>query len=175
MDTLLLWATQYSLPVLLLLAFGAALLYLGKLISERLINLRTAQIAHDIELRQQRRSAFEQQVLTERYRIVCDMVQRLARISTELNRAGHGRKVAGLFEQGEVVPLTAVYEELAARRIQLTEGLHGALVEMAHSVMLIAQAPGEAEREAAMQDYVERLEALRQQVNQEFGSEQIRW
>ena len=38
-----------------------------------------------------------------------------------------------------------------------------------------AQAPGEAEREAAMQDYVERLEALRQQVNQEFGSEQIRW
>lgn len=175
MDKLAQWATQYSAPVLLLLAFGAALLFAARLIAERLIATRFAQLERAMELRQQRRSAFEQQVLTERYRIVCDMVQRLARISTELNRAAQGASVPGLIEGGEVVPLTAVYEDLAARRIQLTAGLFDTLLELAHAVMLAAQAASPEEREAAGQDYLERLEAVRQQVNAEFGSDEIRW
>lgn len=132
------------------------------------------ELAH-FRLRLERRSEFEQYVLMERYKLISEFADRLGRIMTDLNRARHGHQVEGLFRDEEIVPLTAVYEDLAARSFQLSEKFHMFFYEQAGVVLQAARAASEEARERTQHQYVDNLRRLAEMVNAEFGVAKISW
>ena len=125
--------------------------------------------------RLERRSEFDQYLLMERYKLISEFSYRLSRITTDLNRARHGQEVEGLFKDTEIVPLTAVYEDLAARSFQLSDKFHKFFFDQAGVVLQIAQASTDKSRERMQRQYVENLQRLTKMVNAEFGTEKISW
>ena len=73
------------------------------------------------ENRLNNRSEFEQHLLLERYKLISQFASRFGRLTTDLNRRWHGKKVEGLFDGNELLPLTAIYEDLSASSFQLSE------------------------------------------------------
>lgn len=175
METLIEWASEYSAPVLLMLCIGAVLVFLLKLVTERTIEAEFSRLAKQIDLKLERRSEFEQYVLLERYRLVCDFASRLSRISTDINRAKSGQVVKDLFNENELVPLTAVYEDLASKSFQLSVKFHEFFIEQAGIVLSVANAQTNAEREAATAAYIKNLARLNVLVNEEFRTSGVSW
>ena len=175
METLLEWADKYSAPVLLMLCVGAALVFLLKLVTERTIEAEFSRLAKQLDLKLERRSEFEQQVLLERYRLVCDFASRLSRITTDLNRVKSGQDVKDLFHANELVPLTTVYEDLASKSFQLSTPFHQFFIQHAGKILNIANAQTPAERETATTAYANNLAHLNVLVNEEFKTSGVSW
>src|SRR5829696_5523137 len=97
--------------------------------AEKAVENAFAREAKLFELAAGRRSSFVQKVQTDRWEAVNDFLIRIERIITNLNRDRHGHKVADLFsisENGtrEIVPLTAVIEDLHGKQFLLGRGFH---------------------------------------------------
>lgn len=125
--------------------------------------------------RMERRSEFEQHLLMERYKLISEFAYRLSRITTDLNRYWHGQQVEALFDGNEVVPLTAIYEDLAARSFHLSEKFHKFFYEQAGVVLEMAQASTSEARERGQRRYLDNLRRLSEMVNAEFGTEKVSW
>lgn len=125
--------------------------------------------------RMERRSEFEQYVLQERYKLISEFAHRLSRVMTDLNRSRRGIEVEGLFNQNDVVPLTGVFEDLAARSFQLSSKFHEFFYEQANVVLSFVQASTEDEHDKVGAQYLRNLTALSKMVNAEFGTEKISW
>jgi hypothetical protein len=175
METLIAWASKYSAPVLLLLCIGAALIFVLKAVTERTIEAEFARLSKELELKLERRSEFEQQVLLERYRLVSDFAARLSRITTDLNRARSRRKVKDLYDGNELLPLTAVYEDLAVKSFQLSTKFHKFFSEQANVVLRLANARTDEERREVEAEYLRNLSRLTTLVNEEFRTDRISW
>ncbi len=175
MGTLLDWASQYSAPVLVLASLGAALIFVLKLVTERAVAAQFDRHAKELELKLERRSEFEEQALLDRYKLVCEFAQRLARITTDLNRVSHGQEVEDLYSGSELVPLTAVYEDLSARRFQLSEAFHQFFTRQANVVMALANAGKGGRRREVEGQYLRNLDELTRLVNEEFGTHRVSW
>jgi hypothetical protein len=132
------------------------------------------ELAHFTQ-RLERRSEFEQYLLMERYKLISEFAYRLSRITTDLNRVRHGQDVEGLFKDNEVVPLTAVFEDLAIRSFQLSEKFHKFFFEQAGVVLQMAQTSTDEELARIKQKYTTNLQRLTKMVNAEFGTEKISW
>ena len=129
----------------------------------------------ELELKLERRSDFEQQILLERYKLVCEFTQRLSRITTDLNRTIHGKNVVGLYDGNEVVPLTEVFEDLAAKKFQLSERFHQFFYNHAQVVLLVANSKSEETRRESEFKYLKNLEKLTKIANEEFGTDKVSW
>ena len=129
----------------------------------------------ELELKLERRSEFEQQILLERYKLVCEFAQRLSQITTDLNRAYHGKKVEGLFDGNEVVPLTAVFEDLAAKKFQLSEQFHRYFYRQAQVVLSLANLEDKESRRDTESKYLQNLAQLTEMANAEFGTDKVSW
>jgi hypothetical protein len=175
MSEILEWVTRYSPPVILLLAAGAAVVYVLEHATEQAIKTQFDRYSKEMELRLKRRSDFEQKILLDRYELVTGLAVRLGRVTTDLNRARHGTVVEGLFRDNDIVPLTSVFEELAVKRFLLTERFHAIFQKQAHTVLRIANAKDDAERGQLEATYVQGLDELNRAVNQDFGLEKISW
>ncbi len=125
--------------------------------------------------RLERRSEFEQYLLMERYKLISEFAYRLGRITTDLNRAWHGQEVEGLYNDTELVPLTAVFEDLAARSFQLSDKFHKIFYDQAGVVLQMARASDDESRARVQRQYGENLQRLTKMVNAEFGTEKISW
>ncbi|MBM3240376.1 hypothetical protein FJZ31_29185, partial [Candidatus Poribacteria bacterium] len=97
MNTVLQWASNYSIPVLVLLSSLAALIYVLQLVTGQAVKSQFDRYLKELELRLERRLDFEQYVLLERYKLTCEFAQRLSQIMTNLNRHRHGQEVENLY------------------------------------------------------------------------------
>lgn len=175
METILKWSSQYSIPVLVLICVGAALVFVLKLTTEQAIENQFKQHARELELKLERRSAFEQQVLLDRYKLVSEFAQRLQRITTDLNRASHGMKVEGLYQGSELVPLTAIFEDLSTKRFQLSDQFYQLFDRQARVVLSLANAKTAEERVKVEAEWVRGLDQLMKMANDQFGTDKVSW
>jgi hypothetical protein len=169
---------DYSVPALLLVAALAAVIFVLKLVVEQAVTKRLDVYAEELTLRLGRRSAFEEKILMDRYTVFIDVTTRIARISTDLNRLRHGNPVPeNLIEGNEVVPLTAVYEDLSIHEMVLGEALAS---ELRHNADLVLEfANYNSLSEPQQREHNMRLEKcharLRELANEEFGLDKITW
>ncbi|SNS95668.1 hypothetical protein SAMN06893096_111100 [Geodermatophilus pulveris] len=169
MNELIDWLRDYSPIVVALLAVGAAFLFLAKTVVEQAVSARLDVYAEDLRLRLGRRSGFEEKILTDRYLAFLDLFTRLQRITTEVNRGRHGQTLPeGFLVGGDLVPLTAVYEDLNVRQLLLGPRLHPALVDAAAATLQLANG-------AAEDGWLPAVSRLKAAADEEFGLSSIRW
>lgn len=124
MNDLLHWIATYSPPVVTLLALSACLIFVFKIVVERAISARFAEETKALELRLQRRSAFEERVLLERFQLVTQFSNRLEEVRHNLARIRSGARPPEGFLVGRDIPsLTAIHGELKANRPILSDEL----------------------------------------------------
>jgi len=120
MDSLLQWLTQYSPPVVLLIAFGGSLVFILKNVTEKAISTEFDHYKHQIELKLEKRSNFEEKILLDRYLTIRDLETRIGRVMTDLNRLRHGTNVEGVIVNNDIVSLTEVFDLLAVNKYLIT-------------------------------------------------------
>src|SRR5688572_27653505 len=104
MIQLLDWLTKYSPAVVLLLALGAGLLFIAKLVVEKSIASEFDAKSKIFETLLERRSAFEEKVLSDRFALIAGLSASLERVMTNGNRLRSGRAVSdGFMKQNEIV------------------------------------------------------------------------
>jgi hypothetical protein len=176
MEDLVKWLQLYSPVVTGGLAVGAGLLFVMKVVIERAVEAQFMRLQKEIELRLERRSRFEERVLTDRYAAAGKAFAQIQKVATDVNRHLHGQHVEGLFREGkELAPLTSVYETLDAERYLLGDELVTNLEHQAAAILSLASAhtPEQVQETAA------RYARLRGEFNQEmkrtFGIDKIAW
>lgn len=174
MTDILDWLGSYSGPVLVLIVLGAGFLFVARTVVERGVDAGISTRAEKWRLELGRRSAFEERVLTDRYVAFQDLFGRLQGISTTLNRIAHGQDPPdGFFDdlsaRRDLVPLTAVFEDLATKEPILGSQLHSALEAAAQAVLILANRAGEDQR------WIAARAALLVAAEQEFGLSKIKW
>jgi hypothetical protein len=169
MGVVLAWLQQYSAPVVVLIALGAAALYVVKLVVERSVEAGFDQRAKVMELALQRRSAFEDGVLTARYALVTGLSARLQRVMTDLNRVRHGHPPpAGFRVRDEIVPLTELFEEITVQRLALGEDFHDAFQRLAQVALSFANAATAEEVERCVRAWEAGSAEVREGVERHF-------
>jgi hypothetical protein len=114
MTELISWLKEYSPAVVTLVAIGTATLYVLKLTVDKSIAASFDTHVQELELGLERRSAFRDKVLTERFPRITEQSSRLEKVMTNLNRLRHNNPVPEGFQKGnEIVPLTEIYEDLS--------------------------------------------------------------
>ena len=134
--------------------------------------------AEELTLRLGRRSAFEEKILMDRYTVFIDIVTRIERIQTKLNRRRLGDPVPeGLIEGNEVVPLTAVFEDLSIHEMALGAALATELRRHADLVLELANYNHMSESQQWDHNVRSRQcqARLRELANEEFGLDKITW
>ena len=141
MADVLSWLRDESPALAVLAALGTALVFVLRATVERTIAAAFSVYAKELELRLTRRSAFVDRVLSARFSTATDLSTRLEKVMTNLNRQRHGKPVdEGFLQDGEIVPLTGIFEDLAIHRLVLGEDLHAVLERQAQFALRLAQA-----------------------------------
>lgn len=165
MTEILEWLEQYSAGVVMLIALGAASLYLMKLLIEKTI---------DNSLK--RRSAFEEKVLTDRFTLLASFSSRMHKVTTTLNRARSGQPMpAGFLVHNEIVPLTEIHEDISANRLVLGETFHAMLFEKADAMVRLANAPDDDAWNATSGELATIENRLLAEAERVFGISRIAW
>lgn len=175
METVLKWLGQYSAPIALLLALSAALIYLLQNVVEKTIAFQFDRYAKEISLKLEKRSNFEERILLDRYMVLRDLQTRLGRVMTDLNRVRHGMMVEGLFRNGDIVPLTEIFSQLAVDRYLITERFHKILWEESQLIIAIANETDPERLEVLQAAYLRSLDAFYEAMNDVFGIDKITW
>ena len=175
MDSILSWITKYSPPIVLLIALGAVLVFLLKNVTEKVISAQFDQYKKEVDLRLQRRSNFEERILLDRYMFVRDIQTRIVRVMTDLNRIRSGTEVDGLLRNGDIVPLTQVFELLANNRYLLTDRFHQILLSEAKLTIGFANARDVEEIKKLESEYLKLQESFHHSMNEVFGIDKITW
>lgn len=166
---------DYSPAVAIMLAIAGALLYVLKLIVERAVASSFDTRAKMLELSLQRRSAFEEKVLTDRFALVTDLSTRLQRIMTDYNRIRSGQPAPeGFYSGNEIVPLTRIYEDLEIHRLVLTEEFHELFVRKADLALRIVNHQDPQEFQELLEQWGRSNADIRMHTEKVFGISQIR-
>lgn len=176
MSEIISWLKEYSPAVVALLAIGAAALYVLKLTVDKSITAGFDTHLRELELGLERRSAFRDKVLTERFTRIADLSARLERVLTNLNRLRTGSSVPEGFQRGrEIVPLTEIYEDLKIYRLILTEEFYALLLKEAHLVLKLAQDMSEDEWNQSAAEWNHLDEQLRAAVEEAFKLSEVKF
>jgi hypothetical protein len=113
--------------------------------SEKAVERAFAREAKIFELVAGRRSSFVQKLQADRWEAINDFIIRIERITTNVTRSRKGIEVPHLFKAEsngtrDIVPLTAVFEDLEGKRSLLGEEFHRILHERAFITLRYAQA-----------------------------------
>ena len=175
MAELLEWLTKYSPAVVLLIALGAALLFVTKLIVEKSISSEFDAKSKVFETLLQRRSAFEEKVLSDRFALITALSARLERVMTDLNRLRSGQPAPdGFMTQNEIVPLTEIFVDLEVHRLVLGEDFHALFTKQARLALEAANARTEDWRESG-KEWARFREEIRLAAEAAFGISKIHW
>ena len=176
MTQLLEWLTQYSPPIVLLLAFGAGLLFIIKLIVEKSISSAFDAKSKAFEKLLERRSAFEEKVLSDRFTLVTELSARLERVVTNLNRLRSGKPVPdGFMRQQEIVPLTEIFGDLEIHRLVLSEDFYRLFAKQAQLALKMSNMRSQEDWTNAIQEWTRLREEIRFAAENAFGISKIRW
>jgi hypothetical protein len=85
-----------------------------------------------------RRSDFEMQVLLDRYKMVVDLEIKISSVATNLNRLRMGTHVPDFIKDGDIVPLTQVFEQLSINCWLLGDLFHELLLYQSHLLLSMA-------------------------------------
>ena len=176
MAELLLWLKEYSPAVVVLLLLGAAVIYVLKLTVDRSIAAGFDTHVKELELNLQRRSAFKERILTERFTRIAELSARLEKVMTNLNRQRQNFPVPQGFKNGnEIVPLTEIYEDLTIHRLALTEGFFQLFREKANLALKAANAKNQDEWSVISSAWLSVDEKIRAAVEETFSLSEIRF
>lgn len=176
MTQLLDWLTQYSPPIVLLIALGAAFLWVAKVILERSIASGFAAQSKRLEMALTRRSAFEEKVLLERFERINGFNEKLMRVMTNLNRMRSGQPVPqDITKHGEIVPLTEVFEELEVHRLMLGGEFYGLFLAQSQLALKVANERSAENLARHVEEWYRLQEEIRSAVEEAFGISRIRW
>lgn len=175
MNELIKWAGQYSAPVVILLACGAALIFVFRYVVEKAVESEFDKRNKRLELLLERRSNFEEKVLLDQYEVVTQLQLKLGNIGADLNRMRSGIEVEGLMKGKDIVPLSEVYIELQAKRFLLKEEFYNLLKKQADSLLALANAKEPDEVSRLGREFLKLNEMFREEMNRAFGIEQISW
>ena len=176
MSEVLEWLKDYSPGVVLLMALGAALVFVIKLIVEKSVestfDARTKQLEKALE----RRSTFEEKLLSDRFSLIAAFASRLERVMTNLNRLRSGRAAPdGFMKQHEIVPLTEIFEDLNVHRLVLGEVFHGLFLNQAQLALRAANTSSDEGWKALAEEWIGVQEAIRREAEAAFGISGIKW
>ncbi|MBA3965034.1 MAG: hypothetical protein H0X47_04555 [Nitrospirales bacterium] len=173
MEVLLEWIKHYSLPVVVLLCLGTVWVFVLSKTVEQAISAEFDQRTKQVNVRLEKRSNFEEQVLLDRYKVVRDVERRIQKVATDLNRVRHGSKVKGRMNGSAIVPLTEVFEELNSNRFLLTKPLYHILSRQAQLVLNMEQ-ERDLERSRELEtEYVKSHDEFIAAMNREFEINKI--
>jgi hypothetical protein len=176
MPQLLDWLTRYSPGVVLLIAFGAAMLFVTKLIVEKSVAYEFDTKSKVFEKLLERRSAFEDKVLSDRFTLITGFSARLERVMTNLNRLRSGQQAPdGFMEGNEIVPLTEIFEELEVHRLVLGEDFYRLFSSQARLALEAANLRSSEDWRASGQEWARAREELRVAAEAAFGISKIHW
>ena len=176
MTQLLDWLAEYSPPVVLLLAFGAGLLFVINLIVEKSIASVFDAKSKVFEMMLERRSAFEEKVLSDRFALITGLSERLERVMTNLNRLRSGQPAPnGFMKQNEIVPLTEIFEDLEIHRLVLGEDFHRLFLKQAQVALKVANVRSPDNWTRGAEEWTRLREEIRLAAESAFGISKIRW
>lgn len=178
MTQLLDWLTKYSPAVVLLLAFGAGLLFVTKLIVERSIASEFDEKSKVFEALLKRRSAFEEKVLSDRFALITGLSMRLERVMTNLNRLRSGQAAPdGFMKQNEIVPLTEIFEDVEIHRLVLGEDFHSLFSKQAQLALRIANVSRSSPEDwrKGAEEWGRLRQEIRSMAEAAFGISKIHW
>jgi hypothetical protein len=175
MDSILKWLTQYSPPAVLLIGLAAASLYMFQMVTEKAISANFDKYKKEIELRLQKRSNFEERILLDRYTIIRDIHMRLTKVMTNINRTRSGAKVEGLVKNGDIVPLTEVFEILSVNKYLITERIHKILWDKGQIAIKFFNAQDKTALDRIAADSQRLEDEFSRAMNDVFGIEKITW
>lgn len=178
MEIVIGWLISYSLPVVLLLIFGASLIYVLQVVTEKSISSALDRYTKEIELRLERRSEFEQRVLIDRYTLVKELSTRLESVLTNIRRSHGGHPVPeGFFVEGpgfrDIAPLTEIFQDLVVHHVVMTDSFYQHLRKMADGALKFANAQSKSEAESVVSEIMKGREAFQSEFNQHFGIDRI--
>jgi hypothetical protein len=162
-------------PVVVLLALGAAAIYVLKNVMENAISAQFDKHTRQIALLLERRARFEEKILLDQYELVKALQAEIIDIAADLNRHHSGIPVDGLFNANDIPRLTEVYQRLAANRHLLRDVLHDTLYEQANVLLALANAKGSSERETLGREYARRQDEFHRLMADVFGIDEISW
>lgn len=175
MDKILSLLTDYSPAIVTLLACSSALVYVLKNVTEKAISTEFDRYKKEIELKLERRSKFEEKILLDRYTSVVDLQTRIGRVMTDLNRHRHGTEVENLIKDNDIVPLTAVFELLAANRYLITERFHKILLDESQIIISLANEKDADRMATHYSQYLGLQQEFHKAMNDVFGIDKITW
>lgn len=175
MDHLIQWANNYSAPVAILLAIGAALVFVLRHVVVKAVEVEFERRNKRLELLLQRRSNFEEKVLLDQYQAVTELQWRLGEISANLARLRNGIEVKGLMRGDDIVPLSEVYVEIETKRFLLKEEFHDLLQKEAQNLLAFANAKTPKEASELRREFIQLNEEFNEQMKRSFGIDQITW
>lgn len=181
MPDILKWLSDYSLPVVILIVIGGGFLFVFQKAAEKAVAQAFDRHAKAFELRLTRRSAFEEKLLTDRYEALVELNGRLDQFMTIVNRIRSGQPAPkGFYATGrndqEIVPLTAIYEQIEAKRLTLAEEFHELLHEKARLALQAARLGPDPEAWVAHgQKWVDLQQRIYQSARKVFMLDEIKW
>lgn len=158
-----------------LIGLGAVFLFAFQNITERAISAQFDQYKKEVELRLQRRSNFEERILLDRYTILRDIQSRMQRVMTDLNRRRSGTEVEGLMRNGDIVPLTEVFELIANNQYLITDRFKKILRREAELGIEFANAKDAEVLDKLGSEYIELQRSFSTAMKEVFGLEKITW
>lgn len=171
MAELLTWIKDYSPAVAILLAIGTAAVFILRNAVEKSISAGFESYSRRIT----RRSNFAEKVLLDRFALITSFASRLEKIMTNLNRLRSGKPVEGFMGQGEIIPLTEVYEDLRQNRIVLTEDFYEIFLNKVKLALRAANATDDIEWKNCSEEWIKLQEDLRLNVERVFKISEIKW
>jgi hypothetical protein len=99
---------------------------------------KTNRATEQIKTAIAKRSDFEKQILLDQYKMVVDLETNIMTISTNLNRLRSGTQIPEFIVDGDIVPLTRVFEQLAINRWLLRDQFHSLFLHQARLLLAIA-------------------------------------
>ena len=175
MAPLLDWLSQYSPAVVLLIAFGAAFLFVTKLIVEKSIASEFDAKSKVFETLFKRRSAFEEKVLSDRFALITGLSACLERVMTNLTRVRSGQSVPeGFRNADEIVPLTEIFEDISVHQLVLGEDFHELFWQQARLAFTAANASPK-DWQKNLDDWEQRREEIQSATETAFGISKIQW
>lgn len=175
MEEILKWLSTYSLPIVFLILMGAVFIYLVKMVTEKAISNEFDRHKKVIELELERRSSFEEKILLDRYSIICELQTKIGNVMTNIKRIKHGVKIEGFIVNNDIVPLTAVFELLAANKYLITKKFHDIFWQQSQTAMGFANEKDELNLKQLEAKYLELLEKFYKEMNDMFDLEKIKW
>ncbi len=175
MDEVLKWLSTYSLPIVLLIIFGAVFIYLLKMVTEKAISNEFDRHKKVTELELERRSSFEEKILLDRYSIIRELQTKIGNVMTNLNRIRHGMKIEGFIVDNDIIPLTEVFELLALNKHLITKKFHNIFWQQSQIAKGFANEKDELHLKQLEAKYLELLEKFYSEMNDMFDLEKIKW